>query len=72
MCTGSNRQRAAVPLIEFECLLHLWGKAFTSLRTTNYRHGQIQPRRLSGIDVARVTKKLAARAGLDPAKYAGH
>ena len=23
-------------------------------------------------DVARVTKKLAARAGLDPAKYAGH
>jgi integrase len=27
---------------------------------------------LSGIDVVRVTKKLAARAGLDPAKYAGH
>jgi integrase len=36
------------------------------------RHGQVQPGRLSGIDVARVTKKLAARAGLDPAKYAGH
>ena len=31
----------------------------------------IQPRRLSGIDVARVTKKLAAPAGLDAAKYAG-
>jgi integrase len=27
---------------------------------------------LSGIDVARVTKKLAARVNLDPAKYAGH
>jgi len=36
------------------------------------RHGQIQPGRLSGIDIARVVKKLAKRAGLDPAKYAGH
>jgi integrase len=36
------------------------------------RHGQVQPGRLSGIDVARVVKKLATRAGLDPAKYAGH
>jgi site-specific recombinase XerD len=36
------------------------------------RHGQVQLDRLSGIDVARVTKKLAARAGLDPARYAGH
>jgi integrase len=36
------------------------------------RHGQVQPGRLSGIDVARVVKKLAQRAGLDAAKYAGH
>jgi len=36
------------------------------------RHGRVQSGRLSGIDVARVTKKLVARAGLDPAKYAGH
>jgi hypothetical protein len=36
------------------------------------RHGCVQPGRLSGIDVARVVKKLAERAGLDPAKYAGH
>lgn len=36
------------------------------------RHGQIQPGRLSGMDVARVVKKLAQRAGLDPARYAGH
>lgn len=36
------------------------------------RHGQVQPGRLSGIDVARVVKKLAQRAGLDAAQYAGH
>jgi integrase len=35
------------------------------------RHGKVQGR-LSGIDVARVVKKLAKRAGLDPTKYAGH
>jgi integrase len=36
------------------------------------RHGQVQPGPLSGIDVARVVKKLALRAGLDATKYAGH
>jgi site-specific recombinase XerD len=36
------------------------------------RHGRVQPGLLSGIDVARVVKKLAERAGLDAAKYAGH
>jgi site-specific recombinase XerD len=36
------------------------------------RHGTIQTAGLSGIDVARVVKKLAGRAGLDAAKYAGH
>jgi site-specific recombinase XerD len=36
------------------------------------RHGQLQPGRLSGLDVARVVKKLAERAGLDVVKYAGH
>ena len=36
------------------------------------RHGQVQPGRLSPIDVARIIKKLAQRAGLDAAKYAGH
>ena len=36
------------------------------------RHGQVQAGRLSGIDIARIVKKLADRAGLDPAKYAGH
>jgi integrase len=36
------------------------------------RHGRVQPAALSGIDVARVVKKLAERAGLDAGKYAGH
>ena len=36
------------------------------------RHGHLYPARLGAADVARVVKKLALRAGLDPAKYAGH
>jgi site-specific recombinase XerD len=36
------------------------------------RHGRVGAGRLSGIDVARIVKKLAVRAGLDAAKYAGH
>ena len=44
------------------------GPVFRSIN----RHGHLGPGRLSGIDVARVVKKLADRAGLDAAKYAGH
>jgi site-specific recombinase XerD len=36
------------------------------------RHGHVQAGRLGGLDVARVVKKLAERAGLDAANYAGH
>jgi integrase len=36
------------------------------------RHGQLRMGRLSGIDVARIVKKLAHRAGLDVSKYSGH
>jgi len=36
------------------------------------RHGQVQLGGLAGIDVAHVVQKLAERAGLDAAKYAGH
>jgi len=36
------------------------------------RHGLVRAGRLSGIDVSRVVKKLAERAGLDAANYAGH
>jgi integrase len=34
------------------------------------RYGEVQPRGLSGVDVARIVKKLAERAGLDATKYA--
>ena len=44
------------------------GPLFRSLN----RHGQIHPRPVTGIDVARIVKKLAQRAGLDAALYAGH
>jgi integrase len=40
-------------------------------RSINW-HGKVGARGLSGIDVARVVKKLALRAGLDATKYAGH
>jgi site-specific recombinase XerD len=36
------------------------------------RHGKIQELGLSGIDVARIVKKLALRVGLDAARFAGH
>jgi integrase len=36
------------------------------------RHSKIQEHGLSGIDVARVVKKLAQRVGLDAAQFAGH
>jgi integrase len=44
------------------------GSLFRSIN----RHGHLQAGRLSPVDVALVVKKLALRAGLDPAKYAGH
>jgi integrase len=44
------------------------GPLFRSLN----RHGRIQSRRLAGLDVARILKKLAERAGLEAANYAGH
>jgi len=44
------------------------GPVFRSIN----RHGQVQAGSLAPIDVARVVKKLAHRAGFDSAKYAGH
>jgi len=44
------------------------GPVFPSLT----RHGHVQTASLTPGDVARIVKKLAQRAGLDPAKYAGH
>jgi integrase len=44
------------------------GPVFSSIN----RHGKLLASALSPADVARVVKKLAQRAGLNPAKYAGH
>jgi site-specific recombinase XerD len=67
---GSNPETCPVRTIQawIEMGALLGGPLFRSIN----RHGQVQAGRLSGIDVARVLKKLAERAGLDPAKYAGH
>jgi site-specific recombinase XerD len=67
---GSNPETCPVRTIQswIEQAALLSGPLFRSLN----RHGHVQSGRLSGIDVARVVKKLAQRAGLDSAKYAGH
>jgi integrase len=67
---GSNPETCPVRVLQswMELAGISTGPVFRSIS----RHGRVQPGRLSGIDVARVVKKLAERAGLDPAKYAGH
>jgi site-specific recombinase XerD len=67
---GSNPETCPVRTIQawVEAAAISSGPMFRSIS----RHGHVQAGRLSGIDVARVVKKLAIRAGLDAAKYAGH
>jgi site-specific recombinase XerD len=67
---GSNPETCPVRVFQFwlERVNLSSGPVFRSID----RHGVVQPRRLSGIDVARIVKKLAERAGLDAARYAGH
>ena len=67
---GSNPETCPVRNIQtwVEAAEVTSGPLFRSIN----RHGHIQAGGLSGIDVARVVKKLAQRAGLDAAKYAGH
>jgi integrase len=67
---GSNPETCPVRTIQ--AWLELAGIAAGPLFRSISRHGQIQAGRLSGIDVARVVKKLAQRAGLNAAQYAGH
>lgn len=67
---GSNPETCPVRTVQ----AWLEGAGITAgplFRSIN-RHGQVRLGRLSGIDVARVVKKLAKRANLDPAKFAGH
>ena len=67
---GSNPETCPVRVLQswLELAGITSGPVFRSLN----RHGQVKPGRLSPSDVARVVKKLAQRAGLDAAKYAGH
>ncbi len=67
---GSNPETCPVRVVQgwIEQGAITEGPLFRSIN----RHGQVQAARLSGIDVARIVKKLALRAGLDAAKYAGH
>jgi site-specific recombinase XerD len=67
---GSNPETCPVRTIQawIEQAALSEGALFRSIN----RHGQVQAGRLSGIDVARVVKKLALRAGLDATAYAGH
>ncbi len=67
---GSNPETCPVRVLQawLEEARITSGPLFRSLN----RHGQVQPGRLSGADVARIVKKLAVRGGLDPNQYGGH
>jgi site-specific recombinase XerD len=67
---GSNPETCPVRTIQ--AWIELAGIGPGPLFRSVSRHGQVQARRLAGIDVARVIKKLAQRAGLDATAYAGH
>jgi site-specific recombinase XerD len=67
---GSNP--ATCPVRNVQSWVEAGGVTTGPLFRSVNRHGKVRDRRLSGMDVARIVKKLADRAGLDPAKYAGH
>jgi integrase len=67
---GSNPETC--PVRTLQAWLELAGVTDGPLFRSINRHGRAYPTRLSGIDVARIVKKLATRASLDAAKYAGH
>jgi site-specific recombinase XerD len=67
---GSNPETCPVRVVQ--AWLELSGITAGALFRSVTRHGSIQDKRLSGVDVARIVKKLATRAGLDAARYAGH
>jgi integrase len=67
---GSNPETCPVRVLQ--TWLELAGITGGPLFRSINRHRQVQPGRLAGIDVARVVKKLAERAGLNAGKYAGH
>jgi site-specific recombinase XerD len=67
---GSNPDTC--PVRNLQTWIEVAGITTGSVFRSITRHGRIQTARLAGVDVARIVKKLAKKAGLDPAKYAGH
>jgi site-specific recombinase XerD len=67
---GSNPETCPVRVVQ--AWLEQSGITAGALFRSITRHGSIQDKRLSGVDVARIVKKLATRAGLDATRYAGH
>ena len=67
---GANPETCPVRVLQ--SWMELAGVSAGPLFRSISRHGRVQAGRLAPIDVARIVKKLAERAGLDPAKYAGH
>jgi site-specific recombinase XerD len=67
---GSNPDTC--PVRNMQEWIHQAGITSGPLFRSINRHGHVRPAGLAGIDVARIVKKLAQRAGLDPATYAGH
>jgi site-specific recombinase XerD len=67
---GANPETCPVRVLQ--TWLEQAGTATGPLFRSINRHGYVGLGRLSGIDVARIVKKLAERAGLDATKYAGH
>jgi site-specific recombinase XerD len=67
---GSNPQTCPVRSVHawLEAAAIAEGPVFRSID----RHGHLKPAALRGLDVARIIKKLADRAGLDARKFAGH
>jgi integrase len=67
---GSNPDTCPVRVLQ--SWLEAAGIAEGAIFQSMDRHGRLQTIRLAPADVARIVKKLALRAGLDPARYAGH
>jgi integrase len=67
---GSNPETCPVRVLQ--SWLETVGMASGPVFRPINRHGKVRQSRLAPADVARIVKKLALRAGLDPAKYAGH
>lgn len=67
-----GRHAATCPVRALRAWLEVSGLERGALFVGLTRHGKLTGYRLSGRDVARIVKRTAARAGLDPAALAGH